>query len=65
MFEKMDERVKKLTTIDIGLTKLAVFFGTIIVVRLFPQLLNISFLVLAVLMIACAVKPFYAFWVKK
>jgi len=65
MFDKMNERIKKLTVIDIGLTKWSVFFATIIVVKIFPQLLNIGYTLLIILMLALAAKPLYAMWFKK
>lgn len=65
MFEKMNERIKKMTVMDIGLVKWSVFFATIAIVKLFPQLLKINYVVLLALMIACAIKPVYKFWVKK
>jgi hypothetical protein len=65
MFRKLNERVKRLTLMDVKLVKLAVFFATIVVVKLFPQLLEINYLILIVLMIACSAKPFYNFWMKK
>jgi len=65
MFEKMNERIKKLTVMDIGLVKGTVFFATIIIVKLFPQLLRINHAVLLVLMIACSARPLYKFWIKK
>ncbi len=65
MFNKLNERVKKLTVIDIKLVKWAVFFSTIIVVKFFPQLLKIDYWLLIVLMIACSAIPFYKFWIKK
>lgn len=65
MFERLNERVKKLTAMDIGLVKWTVLFATIIIVKLFPQLLNISYPVLIILTIACAIKPSYKFWLKK
>jgi hypothetical protein len=65
MFEWMNARIKKMTVIDIGLVKGAVFFGAIIIVKFFPQLLNINYAILFVLMIACAVKPVYKVWIEK
>ncbi|MBU1997880.1 MAG: hypothetical protein ABIG46_05365 [Candidatus Omnitrophota bacterium] len=65
MFEKMNERAKKLGYWDIGLVKWSVIFFTIIIVKLFPQLLKINYPVLIVLMAACAVRPLYRFWMKK
>jgi hypothetical protein len=65
MFNKMNQRIKNLTVIDIGLVKWAVFFTTIILIKLFPQLLKINYSVLIVLLIIFSLKPFYKFWLKK
>lgn len=65
MFKKLNERVKKLTVVDIGLVKFAVLFATIIIVKLFPQLLEINFTVLLLLVIVCSAKPFYKVWIGK
>lgn len=65
MLENLNERVKKLTVLDIGLTKWAVLFATIIIVKFFPQLLKINFTVLFILVIVCSAKPFYKLWIKK
>ena len=64
-WKNMDEKVKKMTVMDIGLVKWSVFFFTIIIVKFFPQLLKINYVVLAVLMVACGAKPLYKFWIKK
>lgn len=64
MFDKMSKRVKGLTVIDIGLTKFSVFFATIIIVKIFPQLLRISYPVLIVLVLLVGIKPLYDFWKK-
>ena len=61
----MNEKIKKMTVWDIGLVKWSVFFFTIIVVKLFPQLLNIGYPILTVLMLTCGAKPLYKFWIKK
>ncbi|OGC07120.1 hypothetical protein A2230_03975 [candidate division WOR-1 bacterium RIFOXYA2_FULL_36_21] len=65
MFDKINERVKGLTVLDIGFTKLAVLFATIIIVKIFPQLLTIDYLILIFLVILCGAKPLYSFWAKK
>jgi len=65
MFERFNARVKRLSFVDIKLIKWSVFFATIIIVKLFPQLLRINYWVLAALMVACSVKPAYRFWSKK
>lgn len=58
-------RAQKLSLADIKLLKLAIFFATIIVVKIFPQLLKINYLILVVLMLGCLMKPFYKFWIKE
>ncbi len=65
MFEKMNERLKKMTVMDIGLVKFTAFFFAIIIVKLFPQLLRLNYGVLIVLVLACGIKPLYKFWIKK
>ena len=61
----MDEKVKKMTAMDMGLVKWSVFFFTIIIVKLFPQLLQINYIVLVVLALACSARPLYKIWIKK
>lgn len=61
----MNEKIKKMTVMDIGLVKWSVFFAAIIIVKLLPQLLKIGYPVLIVLMIVCAAKPLYKIWIKK
>ena len=65
LWRSMDEKIRKMTVMDIGLVKMSVFFSTIIIVKLFPQLLRINYAVLIVLMLACGARPLYKFWIKK
>jgi hypothetical protein len=65
MFEKMNERMKNMTVIDIGLIKWTAFFFAIIIGKLFPQLMNISYPILIVLVMGCGARPLYKFWIKK
>jgi len=64
-WENMNEKIKKMTVMDIGLVKWSVFFFTIIIVKFFPQLLKINYVVLVVLMLACGARPLYKIWIKK
>jgi hypothetical protein len=64
VFEKMNQRVKKLTVVDIVLVKWSVLIWTIIIVKFFPQLLQINYPVLILLMVLFTVKPLYKFWFK-
>jgi hypothetical protein len=65
MFEKMNERSRNLTVVDIGLVKWSVFFFAIIIVKLFQQLLKINYGILILLTIVCGARPLYKFWIKK
>jgi len=65
MLNRLNERVKKLTVLDIVLTKWSVLFGTIIIVKLLPELLNIGYPILVILMFAFAAKPIYEMYFKK
>jgi len=65
MFEKMNERLRKLTVLDIGLVKWSSLFAGIIVAKFFPQLLKINYGVLLLLTILCGARPLYRFWIKK
>jgi len=64
-WKNVDEKIKKMTVMDIGLVKWSVFFFTIIIVKFFPQLSKINYVVLVVLMLACGARPFYKIWIKK
>lgn len=65
MLNYWNERIKKFDVIDIGLIKLEVLLATIIIVKLFPQLIYISYSVLIILVIICAARPAYRLWIKK
>jgi len=65
MFKNWNEKIKRMTVVDIGLVKISVFFFTIIIMKLFPQLLKINYTILILLVLACGIKPLYVFWIKK
>lgn len=62
MFEELDKRVKKLDALDMALVKWAAFVAAVIIIKLIPQLLNISYLLLLIILIALAARPVYKFW---
>jgi hypothetical protein len=62
MFEELDKRVKKLDALDMALVKWAAFVAAVIIIKLIPQLLNISYLLLLIILIALAARPAYKFW---
>jgi len=65
LWKKINERMKNMTVMDIGLVKATSFFFAIIIVKLFPRLLTINYVVLIVLVLVCGIKPLYKFWIKK
>lgn len=65
MLAMLKERIKRITLVDISLVKLSAFFFGILIVKLFPELLNINYPTLIILMLVCGVKPFHSFWLKK
>lgn len=65
MLESLNKRIKKLTIIDIGLTKWSVLFATIILVKIFPQILTINYPILIILLVLCSIKPIYDLFFKK
>jgi hypothetical protein len=54
-----------MTVVDISLVKLSAFCFAIIIVKLFPALLNISYPVLIVLVLALGARPLYKTWFEK
>lgn len=64
MLEDLDKKVKNLDTLDIALTKWAAIVAGIILIKLFPQLLNIGWLVLIIILVALAARPAYRFFGK-
>ncbi|MBU0503347.1 MAG: hypothetical protein ABH882_00745 [Candidatus Omnitrophota bacterium] len=65
MFEKMNERMKKLNCMDIGMVKWSAFLFGIIVAKIFPQLLKIDYIILILLVLILGARPLYRFWFKK
>ena len=65
MIEDLNRRLSKLNVFDIGQVKWACVMFGIIISKLFPQLLQINYCLLVVLMLALSVCPSYKFWFKK
>lgn len=65
MFKALNEKVKNLDVLDIGLVKLALFVTGIAFVKLFPQLLQVRYLVLIVIVLVLAARPSYRYFLGK
>ncbi len=65
LWEEMDRRIKKFGIIDEKLAQGAAIFFALIIVKLIPQIMNISIWWFVGLLIVCAIKPLYVFYLKK
>jgi len=60
--EDMNQRVKRLSLIDVKLAQGAAMFLALIIVKLIPQIMNLSIWWFVGLLIICAIKPICVFW---
>lgn len=65
VLSEMDRRIKKFGIIDEKLAQAAAVFLTLIVVKYIPDILNINTWWFFVLLVVCAAKPLYVFYIKK
>jgi len=65
LLEDMDKRVKKFGIIDVKLAQGAAMFGALIIAKLIPDIMDLSIWWFVGLLVLCAIKPFYVFWVKE
>lgn len=60
----MNQRVSKLSLFDIQLIKAGNWFFALIIVKLIPDIMNINVAWFVLLLILCAIKPFYVAWIR-
>jgi len=65
LLEDMDKRVKKFGIIDVKLAQGAAMFVALIIAKLIPDIMDLSIWWFVVLLVLCAIKPFYVFWFKE
>jgi len=63
--EDMDKRVKKFGIIDVKLAQGATMFVALIVAKLIPQIMDLSIWWFVLLLVICAIRPAYVFWLKE
>jgi len=63
--EDMTRRVRRFDIIDVKLAQGAAMFFALIIAKLIPQIMSINVWWFVALLVICAVKPFYMFWLKK
>lgn len=65
LWDEMDRRIKKFGIIDEKLAQAAAIFLALIVVKLKPEIMDINIWWFVGLLIVCAIKPLYVFYIKK
>lgn len=61
----MNDRVKRLSIVDVKLVQCAAMFIALIVVKLIPQIMQASLWWFVVLAVLCGLRPTYVFFLKK
>ena len=59
-----NRKVRKLTIIDLKLVQVASMAGILIIVKLFPQIMDLSIWWFVALLIICVLRPGYMFWIR-
>jgi hypothetical protein len=62
MWEYFDKRARRLGILDTKLVQAAAIFFALVIVKLIPQIMNVSIWWFVVLAIACAIKPAITFY---
>ena len=65
LLDNMNQRIKKFDLIDEKLAQAAAIFFALIIVKLKPEILNMNIWWFVGLLIICAIKPLYVFYIKK
>ena len=65
LYRYFDERAKTLGIVDLKLVQLGMIFFTLIIVSLFPQILNVDIGWFIALFVLCIIRPFYSFFFRK
>ncbi len=62
LYESFDERARRLGIVDTKLAQGAAIFFALIVVKLVPEIMNLSIWWFVALTVACAIKPMLTFF---
>ena len=62
--DNVNQRVSKLSIIDVKLAQWCAIFLTLIIVKIIPEIMSINIWWFIGLLILCAIKPMYSFFVK-
>lgn len=59
-----NRRVRKLTIVDLKLVQVGSMAGILIIVKWFPQIMNVNIWWFVALFIICMLRPVYSFWIE-
>ncbi len=65
MIDYWNHKVKKFTIFDVKLVQGAAMAFALIIVKFFPQIMNLSVWWFVAFAVVCALRPAYAMWVKE
>lgn len=65
IIQDMNERVRTLNIFDIKLIQGCTMFMVLIIVKLIPQIMTINIWWFVILLVLCAIRPLYVFFIKK
>jgi hypothetical protein len=65
LLEDMNQRVKKFDIVDVKLAQVTAMFFALIIVKLIPDIMDVSIWWFVALLVVCAIRPFYTFWFMK
>ena len=65
IIEEMTRRVRKFDIFDVKLAQITAMFLALIIVKLIPDIMDVSIWWFVVMVIICAAKPFCVFWFKE
>lgn len=63
--EDMNQRVKKFSVVDVKLAQGVAMFFALVIAKLIPQIMDLSIWWFVGLLVICAIKPFYVFWIEQ
>jgi len=63
--EDMGQRAKKFDIIDLKLAQGAAMFFALVIAKLIPDIMDLSIWWFVGLLVLCAIKPIYVFWIRK
>ncbi len=63
--ENMNARVKKFTILDLKMAQGIGIFVALILAKLIPGIMDINIWWFVALLVICAIRPFYVFFIKK